>query len=297
MDDPRGHEAESPWQVSARGWLDIAKRAWKTSAERNLSLVAGGVAYYVLVALFPALAALVSIYGLVANPEDAVRHAHAFSGMLPASAVASIGGELHQLTAASSKSLGLGAVIGFFIAVWSALRGMSGMISALNIAYGQPERRGFVRLNIIGVLLTSVVVIGGLIALALIVALPIVLHQAGMSGPIRWIGLIVEWPFLILFFVGLIALIYRYGPDRDVPKWKWASPGVIAATILWMTGSGLFSLYIDKFSNYDKTYGALGALLVLLIWLWLSAFVVLLGAEINGEAERQTRRGTSVTDV
>jgi membrane protein len=277
--------------------MDILRRAWTTSAERNLSLVAGGVAYYVLLALFPTLAALVSIYGLVASPVDVVKHTHALSGILPASAVAALGNELHQLTNTPSKSRGLGAVTGFFIAVWSALRGMRGIISALNIAYGQPERRGIFRLNVIGVLLTSVVVIGGLIALALIVVLPIELHQAGMRGPIRWIGLTVEWPFLILFFAGLIALIYRYGPDRDVPKWKWASPGVIAATSLWMIGSGLFSFYIDKFSSYDKTYGALGALLVLLIWLWLSAFVVLLGAEINGEAERQTRRKTSVADV
>jgi membrane protein len=278
MDEERGHEAESPWQVSARGWMDIVKRAWKTGEERNLSLVAGGVAYYVLLALFPALAALVSIYGLIANPADAIKHAHALAGMLPGSAVSSIGSELRQLTAASGRSLGLGAVIGFFIALWSALRGMRGMISALNIAYGQPERRGFLRLNIIGALLTSVVLIGGVIALSLIVVLPIVLHQAGISGAMRWMGLTVEWPLLVLFFVGLIALIYRYGPDRDVPKWKWASPGVIAASILWIIGSGLFSLYIDKFSSYDKIYGALGALLVLLIWLWLSAFVVLLGA-------------------
>ncbi len=297
MDQERGREAESPWQVSARGWMDILKRAWKTGAERNLSLVAGGVAYYVLLALFPAMAALISIYGLVANPTDAIKHAHALSRMLPASAVTSIGSELRQITAASGKSLGLGAVIGFFIAVWSALRGMSGMISALNIAYGQPERRSFFRLNIIGALLTLVVVFGGVSALSLIVVLPIVLHQVGISGAMRWIGLTVEWPLLVLFFVGLIALIYRYGPDRDVPKWKWASPGVIAATILWMSGSGLFSLYVDKFASYDKTYGALGALLVLLIWLWLSAFVVLLGAEINGEAERQTRRKTSAADV
>jgi membrane protein len=127
-------------------------------------------------------------------------------------------------------------------------------------------------------LLTSVVLIGGVIALSLIVVLPIVLHQAGISGAMRCIGLTVEWPLLVLFLVGLIALIYRYGPDRDVPKWKWASPGVIAASILWIIGSGLFSLYIDKFSSYDTMYGALGALLVLLIWLWLSAFVVLLGA-------------------
>ncbi len=295
MDGERGHEAESPWQVSAGGWMDILQRAWKTSAQRNLSLVAGGVAYYVLLALFPALATLISIYGLIANPADVVKHVHALFGMLPASAVTSIGVELHQLSVASDKSLGIGAVIAFFIAAWSALRGMNGMISALNIAYGVPERRGFFRLSITGALLTSVVAIGGVIALAFIVVLPIVLHQAGVSGPIRWIGLTVEWPLLVLFFVGLIALIYRYGPDRDVPKWKWASPGVIAATILWMIGSGLFSVYIDKFSSYDKTYGALGALLVLLTWRWLSAFVVLLGAEINGEAERQTRRETSAS--
>ncbi len=143
MVDQRGHEAESPWQVSVRGWMDILRRAWTTSAERNLSLVAGGVAYYVLLALFPTLAALVSIYGLVANPVDVVMHTHALSGILPASAVAALDNELHQLSNTSSKSLGLGAVIGFFIAVWSALRGMRGFISALNIAYGQPERRGF----------------------------------------------------------------------------------------------------------------------------------------------------------
>jgi membrane protein len=277
--------------------MDILQRAWKTGAERNLSLVAGGVAYYVLLALFPALAALVSIYGLVANPADAIKQAHALSSMLPATAVTSIDSEIRQITAASGKSLGLGAFIGFFIAVWSALRGMSGMISALNIAYGQSERRSFFRLNIIGALLTLVVVFGGMIALSLIVVLPIVLHQAGISGAMRWMGLTVEWPVLVLFFVGLIGLIYRYGPDRDIPKWKWASPGVIAATTLWMIGSGLFSLYIDKFGSYDKTYGALGALLVLLTWLWLSSFVVLLGAEINGEAERQTRRKTSAARV
>ncbi len=297
MDEERGHEAGSPCQVSARGWMDILQRAWKTGAERNLSLVAGGVAYYVLLALFPALAALVSIYGLVANPADAIKQAHALSSMLPATAVTSIDSEIRQITAASGKSLGLGAFIGFFIAVWSALRGMSGMISALNIAYGQSERRSFFRLNIIGALLTLVVVFGGMIALSLIVVLPIVLHQAGISGAMRWMGLTVEWPVLVLFFVGLIGLIYRYGPDRDIPKWKWASPGVIAATTLWMIGSGLFSLYIDKFGSYDKTYGALGALLVLLTWLWLSSFVVLLGAEINGEAERQTRRKTSAARV
>jgi membrane protein len=297
MRQDRGHEAEAPWQVSARGWMDILLRAWKNTSEKNLSLVAGGVAYYLLLALFPALAALVSIYGLVANPADVTKHIHSLSSMLPSSTVKLIGDELHQLVSASSRSLGLGATIGIVIALWSSLHGMTGMMSALNIAYGQPERRGFIRFNTTALLLTAVVTVGGLIALMLITALPIVLHGAGLRGPKRWIGLTVEWPLLIVFAAGMVALIYRYGPDRDKPKWKWASPGVITATVLWIIGSSLFSFYVYHFSSYNKTYGALGALLVLMTWLWLSAFVVLFGAEINGEAERQTQRDTSEDNI
>ena len=136
--------------------------------------------------------------------------------------------------------------------------------------------------------------VSGLIALAFVAGLPAVLNGAGVRSPGRWIGLVVEWPLLIVFVMAIVALIYRYGPDRSVPKWKWASPGVIAATILWIVGSILFTVYVYHFGNYNKTYGSLSALLILLIWMWLSAFAVLFGAEINGEAERQTRRDTTV---
>jgi membrane protein len=297
MRQDRGDETDAPWQMSARGWIDILLRAWKNSSEKNLSLVAGGVAYYLLLALFPALAALVSIYGLVANPADVAKHIHSLSSMLPSSTVALIGVELHQLVSASSRSLGLGAAIGIVIALWSGLHGMTGLMSALNIAYGQPERRGFIKFNTTALLLTAVVTVGGLITLTLIAALPLVLHGAGLHGPKRLIGVTVEWPLLIVFTMGMVALIYRYGPDRDKPLWKWASPGVITATVLWIVGSSLFSYYVYRFSSYNKTYGALGALLVLLTWLWLSAFVVLFGAEINAEAERQTQRDMSVADT
>jgi len=164
------------------------------------------------------------------------------------------------------------------------------MMTALNIAYAQPERRGFIRFNATALVLTVVVIVAGLIALALVAGLPAVLNGAGAPGPGRWIGLVVEWPLLIVFVMGIVALIYRYGPDRNEPKWKWASPGVIVATILWIVGSILFTVYVYHFGSYNKTYGSLSALLVLLIWMWLSAFAVLFGAEINGEAERQTRR-------
>jgi membrane protein len=293
MQHNRGREAKAPWQIPARGWADILRRAWKDTGKRNLSLVAGGVTYYLLLALFPALAALVSVYGLVANPADVANSVQSLSGMLPPSTVELIGGGLQQLVSASSKSLGLGAVIGMAIALWSGVRGMTGIMTALNIAYGQPEGRGFIRFNTTALLLTVVVTIGGLIALALVAGLPAVLSGAGARSPGRWIGLIVEWPLLIVFVMGMMALIYHYGPDRRKPKWKWASPGVIVAAILWIVGSILFTVYVYHFDSYNKTYGSLGAPLVLLTWMWLSVFVVLFGAEINGEAERQTRQDTT----
>jgi membrane protein len=200
---------------------------------------------------------------------------------------------LQQLVAASSKSLGLGAVIGIAIALWSGVRGMTGLMTALNIAYDQPENRGFIRFNTTALLLTVVVMIGGLIALALVAGPPAVLSGADAPRPGRWIGFIVEWPLLIVFVMGMTMLIYRYAPDRRQPKWKWASPGVIVAAILWMLGSILFTIYIYHFGSYNETYGALGAPLVLLIWMWLSVFVVLFGAEVNGEAERRTRQDTT----
>jgi membrane protein len=294
MQQDRGREAEAPWQITARGWAHILYRVWKDTGKKNLSLVAGGVTYYLLLALFPALAALVSVYGLVANPADMTKSVQSLSGMLPPSTVKLIGDELHQLVSASSKSLGLGAVIGIVIAIWSSVRGMTGMMTALNIAYAQPERRGVIRFNVTALVLTVVVIVGGLIALALVAGLPAVLNGADTRGPGRWVGLVVEWPLLIVFVMGVVALIYRYGPDQSEPKWKWASPGVIVATILWMVGSILFTVYVYHFGSYNKTYGSLSALLVLLIWMWLSAFAVLFGAEINGEAERQTRRDSSL---
>jgi membrane protein len=293
MQHNRGHDAKAPWQIPARGWADILRRAWKDTGKRNLSLIAGGVTYYLLLALFPALAALISVYGLFANPADAANSAQSLSGMLPPSAVELIGSGLQQLVSASSKSLGLGAVIGIAIALWSGVRGMTGIMTALNIAYGQPEGRGFLRFNTTALLLTIVVMIGGLIALALVAGLPVVLSGAGAQRPGRWVGLIVEWPLLIVFVMVMVGLIYRYGPDRLTPKWKWASPGVIVATILWIFGSVLFTVYVYEFESYNKAYGSLSTPLVLLTWMWVSVFVVLFGAEINGEAERQTRQDTT----
>ena len=286
-----GNAAKAPWQISVRGWAGILRQVWRDTRKKNLSLVAGGVTYYLLLALFPALAALVSIYCLIANPVYMAKGVQSLSSTLPTSTAQLIGAELHQLVSASNKTLGLGAVIGSVIALWSGVRGMTGMMTALNIAATQQEGRGFIRFNVTAVGLTIAVILGGSVALALVAGLPVILSAADMRGPGRWIGLVVEWPLLIVFAMGMVVLIYRYGPDGSTRKWKWTSPGVFTATIMWVVGSSLFSVYVYHFGHYNKTYGSLGAPLVLLIWMWLSVFVVLFGAEVNGEAERQARQG------
>ncbi len=289
----RGREAAAPQHIPARGWKDILIRAWNDSGEKNMSLVAGGVTYYVLLALFPGLAALVSIYGLVANPATVATNINALSGLLLPSAQKLIGDELHQLVSTSHGALGFGAIIGILIALYSASRGMSGMISALDIAYGQEEKRGFIRFNLIAIGLTIGLVISGIVALSLVALLPAVLSSIGISGVVKSAIYILEWPLLIALMMAMLAVLYRYAPDRDAPKWQWTSPGAIAAAVLWVAASILFSVYVAHFANYNKTYGSLGAVVVLMTWLWLSAYLVLLGAEINGEAERQTKQDTT----
>jgi membrane protein len=168
------------------------------------------------------------------------------------------------------------------------------MISALDIAYGQEERRSFFKFNLIAIALTLVLIAGGLISVALIAGVPAVVSSAGVSSTTKWAAYVVEWPLLAVFVMAMLAILYRYAPDRDSPRWEWISPGALIAALLWLVGSILFTVYVSHFSDYDRTYGSLGVLIALLTWLWLSTYIVLLGAEINAEAERQTRRDSTV---
>ncbi len=271
----------------------MLRRALSDSGKKNLSLVAGGVTYYVVLALFPGLAALVSIFGLVADPGRVEEQVNALSGILPDSTKQLIGTELHRLVSASGGALSIGVVLGIAFALWSASRGMSGMISALDIAYDQPERRSFLRFNAVALVLTIGLIVSGLIVVALVAGLPAVLSAIGADSRTKWVTLIVEWPLLIVFVMLMLAALYRFAPDRSEPRWEWISPGAVTATLLWAIGSVIFAVYVSHFGSYNKTYGSLGAMIVLLTWLWLSAYVVLLGAEINAEADRQTRCGTT----
>jgi membrane protein len=289
----RGREAARPCEMPARGWKDVLWRCWQQVSDSNIFLVAGGVTYSVLLALFPGLAALVSIYGLLLNPEQIEQQTGALTGVLPDQSRQLLADELHQLASTSGGALGLGAIVGLLFALWSASRGMSGMITALGIAYRQKESRSFVRFNVVALILTIGVIIGGVVAITLIAGVPAVMQFIGLGGSARWLILALEWPLLVLVMMGGLAVLYRYGPDRAEAQWRWVSPGAVAATLLWALGSVLFTVYVTNFASYDKTYGSLGGAVVMLTWLYLSAFAVLLGAVINAETERQTRQDTT----
>lgn len=290
----RGRSATSPHQIPMPGWKDILVRSWGEVSENNIFLVAGGVTYAVLLALFPALAALVAIYGLLLDPSQVEQQVAALSHVLPPASAEMIGDELHKLIATSSHSLSISAGVALLLALWSASRGMSGLISAFDIAYQEKETRGFFKLNLLAIVLTVLMLIGGTVIIALVGVLPAALQIVGLESSTKWLLLVLEWPLLIVVVMAGLAVLYRYAPDRHPPRWRWVSPGAIVATLLWLAGSVAFTVYVSHFNSYDKTYGSLGGVVVMLTWLYLSAFVALFGAVINAQSERQTQADSTV---
>jgi membrane protein len=284
----RARAAETPRHIPLSRWKNVILRSWQEVSDNNIFLVSGGVTYAVLLALFPALAALVSIYGLVLNPEQVEQQMVNLSGVLPSEARQMIGDQLHKLVTAPHGALGISAAVGLLLGLWSASRGMSGLISAMNIAYDQKETRSFFRFNLLAIGLTVCMLIGGLVVIALVAVLPVVIQFVGLGSIAAGLLLVLQWPLLFAVVIVGLAVLYHFAPNRTAAKWRWVSPGAIAATLLWVLGSLVFSLYVSHFNSYDKTYGSLGGVVVMLTWLYLSAFVALFGAVINAQAERET---------
>jgi membrane protein len=289
----RGREADHPGEIPPRGWKDIVWRAWNEVSEQNLFLIAGGVTYAVLLALFPGLAALVSLYGLVFDTGQIERQVAALSGILPAQTQDFLSQQLHSLMQASNGALGFAAITALVLALWSASRGMSGMITAINIAYEEKESRGFFKLNLMAIGLTLGLLAGGIVAISLVAILPAAVHLIAVGSATKWLLLLAQWPLLIVLVMLGLAVLYRFGPDRDKPQWRWVSPGAAAAALLWIVASVGFTVYVANFNSYDKTYGSLGGVVILLTWLYLSALMVLLGAVINAQSEKQTRKDST----
>lgn len=292
-DDSRGRQAAKPQQISKSGWRDIAWRVKDKMRKDKLSIVSAGVAFYALWALFPALFALVAIYGLVSDPQQVEQQVGAMAAILPPEAAEIVRNQLHSVVQASGTALGFGAAFGLLFALWSASIGIRTLMEALNVCYEEEEKRGFVKFYGTALLLTLGAILGVVIAIGTVVALPAVLGFLGLGNVLENVIAYARWPLLAVLVMFGLAVLYRYGPSRDQPRWQWVTPGALFATVMWIIGSALFSLYVTNFGNYNQTYGAMGAVIIMLTWFLLSAYAVLIGAEVNAEAERQTKNDTT----
>jgi len=274
-------------RVSRLGWLAVARRIWREAASDRISLVAAGCAFYAMLALFPALSLLISIYGLVFDPLTVEPQIAVMNRFLPPIAQDLISARIHDLVTVQRPRLGLGATISGAIALWSASAGTRGMIGALNLAYEEEEGRGFFAFHGMALLMTLAGTLAVAVGIALLVFLPTLITLLNL--PLRQAFLIRGGSLLLLLVLvtlGLAAL-YRYGPSLHHARWRKVVPGAVAAALLWAIGSVLFSFYVTNYASYDSTYGPLGGAIGLMMWLYVSVFVILLGAELNSELEVQ----------
>ena len=280
-----GRSARSPSQIPARGWRDVLWRTWQEFNKDNIPSVAGGVTFFVLLALFPGLAAFVALYGLFADFHDAVKHIEALAVIAPHDAVVFIGAQMILISEKRSSTLSVAFVVTLLLSLWSANGGVKAFLNGLNIAYGEREKRGIVMLTLESLAFT----LGGL-ALVLasvtaVVLLPALLPALDHFGPV--LGLL-RWPGLMALMILMLAVVYRYGPSREHARWRWVTWGSVAAAMLWIAASLAFSWYMSNLAHYDRTYGSFGAAAGAMTWLWMSVVIVLFGAELNAEIEHQT---------
>jgi membrane protein len=289
---PRGEQAARPGAIPARGWKEVMGRVKQEIGNDHLTIVAAGIAFYLFLALFPGLFAAVSIYGLLADPAEVERQVREMSAVLPPAALEIVGSQLHDIVRTSPTSLGFGAALSILFALWSASKGAKALISGINIAYDEEEKRGFAKLQGIALLLTLGFVVFLAATVTAIAVVPSLFGRLGSAAGIlltftgQWVGLLV----LVLL---ALAVVYRYAPSRDEPRWTWVSLGSFIAAGMWLAASVLFSWYATNFGSFNETYGAIAGVVVLLLWLQVTAFVVLLGAELNAELEHQTVRDTT----
>lgn len=289
----RGRRATSPAEIPARGWKDILWRVYGNIGQHRILALAAGMTYYSLLAIFPAIAALVAIYGFFSDPGSIAKHLDDVSGFIPGGAVDVAREQLTRVATKGDRTLGFTFVIGLAISLWSANAAMKSLFDTLNIVYGEEEKRGFVKLNAISLGFTVGGIAFVLAALGAVVVIPMVLQYVGLSNAGDLLVRIGRWPALFVGLAVALAWIYRYGPSRQAPRWTWITWGSAAATILWLAASALFSFYAANFGTFNATYGSLGAVIGFMMWLWISAIVILLGAELNAEIEHQTARDTT----
>ncbi|MFH1340057.1 MAG: YihY/virulence factor BrkB family protein [Pseudomonadota bacterium] len=290
----RGRRSSNPSQIPFAGWKDILWRTYQQINDDRLLATAAGVVFFGLLAVFPAITALVSSYGLFADASTIGANLQTMAVMLPEGSFQIVQDQIARVLAKGDTALGATFLFGLGLAIWSANAGVKAVIEALNVVYGEREKRGFFKLNLLSLALTTGAILALMLMVGAVVALPLALDHLGLARESKVIVSLARWPLMFVILLMALAILYRFGPSRRAARWEWLSVGTLAAALLWIAGSSLLSWYLSNFGNYDATYGSLGAAIGLMMWMWMSAVIVLCGAELNAEIEHQTARDSTV---
>ena len=289
-----GRLADAPVEIPWPGWKAVLRRVGTEMISDRASLVAAGCAFYATLALFPVITMLISIYGLAFDPVTVEPQLEALRGLLPPSAYDLIAARVHQLVTQPRQSLGLSLLLSTGVALWSSASGVKSILAALNLAYEEAETRSFLRYQFTAFAMTLAAILASATGIAVLVGLPAVLAFLGFTAYLKLLIRLASFGVLVVSVALALALLYRYGPARRrMPRWRWVTPGSVVATVLWVSASALFSYYVANYASYDAMYGPLGTVVGLMLWFWVSAYVVQLGAELNAELELQTARDST----
>jgi membrane protein len=289
-----GWHATSPAEIPSRGWWAVMKRVANQFIDHRLMAEAAGVVFFVLLAIFPALAALVSLYGLFTDPKTISDHMTALSGILPADSLNILTDQVTRVSQNGSSKLSFGLIFGFAVSLWSANQGIKALFDVLNVTYDEREKRSYVRLTLVTLGFTFAGLVFTLIAIAAVVVLPAALQFVYLGAETDLLVRLLRWPVMLLIVTLFLSVIYRYGPSRTHARWRWVTWGGASAAVIWVLVSLAFSYYVSEFGTYNKTYGSLGAVIGFMTWIWISIMIVLVGAELNAELEHQTAHDSTV---
>ncbi len=288
-----GFPPDGPSQIPAKGWKDILWRVYQQVGEDRVTLIAAGAAFYLLLALFPAIGAFVSIYGFVADPATIAEQVAFLGGVLPAGGLDLINAQLESLVSQDRSTLSLSLLISLAVSLWSANNGVKTLFEALNVAYEEDEKRSFVWLNLVAFAFTLGFMVAILLMIAVIGIVPAVLSVLNLGGFSEALIAIGRWVVMLVLVVLGLSLLFRFGPSRARAKWRWISWGSGLVTVVWIAASIGFSYYLQNFADYNATYGSLGAVIGFMLWMWLSVVILIVGVELNAEMEHQTARDST----
>lgn len=289
----RGRQADAPTQIPLAGWKDVLWRVYRSIAQDRVLLTAAGVTFYMLLALVPALTAIVAIYGLFNDRASVIDHVELLIGVVPPGALEIIRDQLTRLTAESNDTLGIAALLSLALALWSASAGVKAMFDAMNVAYKEEERRNFFAFNGTALLFAFCGALSAVLVLAVVIVMPQVIAFLPGGDALGWTVRVAAYAMMLVILSGAIAALYRWGPSRQQAKWRWITPGTILSVLALGLVSIVFSWYVSNFSDDSATYGSLGAVIGLMTWLWISTTLVIIGAELNSEIEHQTAQDST----